>query len=596
MHRLSHRLLTLALVVLFALPAAAQFTRDAAATRKIDEAINTHYLATDFDKAEAVLTGTIKACEDKCSPPTLARAWMYVGIVRGSGRNDQVGAKEAFRTALSLDPSVKLDAGLATPETQATFGQSGGGGAVETPTTPAGTAPAPAAEGGDSGLVCTPTVTEVETRRPIPVQCKSDEAVTSAELRYKPFGEDSWKTLRMERKGKSFRGQVPCDATQTAGTLKLYVNGKDAQGESLVTWGSKTAPIEIQLSEQSAEEPPSFDDADAPARCAAKEICPPDFPGCDNGKGSGGSLDWGASCNNSTECKAGLLCTDGTCETAPSCTTTSDCPAGTCVEGKCAVSPDDDGSSGNVGPAKKWWIGLHVAQDFAFVGGDNVCLAASQANDNFACYYPGSIDTPYDPGHFGTTAVGKVGTGSVMATTRFLLSLDRAITENITAGLRLGYAIRGGPPSGRSVTYNDADQVATVVAPGSAFLPFHAEVRGAYWFGAHALAKRGFRPYVAAGGGLAQVDAKVVVNTHEECAARNPNPMNCNPDNTKENRTGDYSADAWKKLGQGFISVGGGLAYGFSSKMTAQLNLNAMYMLGASGLVLQPSLGLTYGL
>jgi hypothetical protein len=178
-----------------------------------------------------------------------------------------------------------------------------------------------------------------------------------------------------------------------------------------------------------------------------------------------------------------------------------------------------------------------------------------------------------------------------------LLSLDRAITANISAGLRVGYAIRGGPPAGKSVTYTDSDGVATVVAPGKSYLPFHVEVRGAYWFGKNALAKRGLRPYVAAGGGMAQVDAKVVVNTHEECNARVPTPMAPNDCAMHDNkRTGDYSADAWKKLGQGFITIGGGAAYAFSPKSMLQLNLNAMYMLGASGLVLQPSLGLVFGL
>ena len=47
--RLSLRLLCLLLTL--ALPASAQFTRDNAANKKIDEAINEHYLATDFDKA-----------------------------------------------------------------------------------------------------------------------------------------------------------------------------------------------------------------------------------------------------------------------------------------------------------------------------------------------------------------------------------------------------------------------------------------------------------------------------------------------------------------------------------------------------------------
>jgi hypothetical protein len=57
-----------------------------------------------------------------------------------------------------------------------------------------------------------------------------------------------------------------------------------------------------------------------------------------------------------------------------------------------------------------------------------------------------------------------------------------------------------------------------------------------------------------------------------------------------------YTADAWKKLGTGFITAGGGAVWAFTPKMGAQLNLNAMMMLGASGLVLEPSLGLVYGL
>ena len=83
--RLSLRLLCLLLTL--ALPASAQFTRDNAANKKIDEAINEHYLATDFDKAEGVLTGTVTACGDKCSPQVIARAWMYVAMVYLLTRN-----------------------------------------------------------------------------------------------------------------------------------------------------------------------------------------------------------------------------------------------------------------------------------------------------------------------------------------------------------------------------------------------------------------------------------------------------------------------------------------------------------------------------
>jgi hypothetical protein len=184
--RLSLRLLCLLLTL--ALPASAQFTRDNAANKKIDEAINEHYLATDFDKAEGVLTGTVTACADKCSPQVIARAWMYVGIVRGSGKNDQAGAKEAFAKAIATDPQVKLDTALATPETAKTFENSGGAsGSAPTPE-PAGPAEPPPAAGGDEaegpgGMKCTPDAMEIQTRRPVPVECSSDEEAASVELR-----------------------------------------------------------------------------------------------------------------------------------------------------------------------------------------------------------------------------------------------------------------------------------------------------------------------------------------------------------------------------------------------------------------------------
>jgi hypothetical protein len=596
-YRIFFRLLPLAVVLLAALPAFGQYTRDAAAVRKIDEAINQHYLSTDFNKAEAVLTGTVKACEDKCSPQTLGRAWMYVGIVRGSGKNDLAGAKDAFQTAITLDPEVKLDSALATPETQTAFNEvASGGGPAEAPAAPAEPAapagePPAGAEGAPAGvnLTCTPEVTEIETRRAVPVQCTTDEELTNVELRFRAFGAETWKTLKMDKVGNGFRATIPCDATNMAGTLRLYVRGRDASGQDVANWGTKPAPVEFQIVESTQEEPPSFSDADPPARCAAKEICPPDFPGCDSGKASGGTVDWGGSCGNSSECKSGLLCIDGTCETAPSCSTDSDCPVGSCESGKCAVAGGGgDGPSGY----KKWWIGLHVAQDVALVSGTDVCLDANQTADNWACYWASTQeDAPYHSEQFDTLSPGGGGTiagGTAIATTRFLLSIDRAITDNITAGLRLGYAIGGGPPAGKQVTYDREGEgqntYSTVINEGTAFLPAHAELRGVYWFGTTPLGKRGLRPYVHVGGGLAQVDARVVAKVRDDFI-----PGGAVPDE------GTGEIDAWKKLGQGFATAGGGAAFALSPNLAFQLNLNVMMMIPASGFVFQPSLGLMYG-
>jgi hypothetical protein len=522
-------------LLLHAMPALAQFTRDPAATAKIDEAIKTHYLAGDFLKAEAVLTGTIKACEKRCSPQLLAKAWMYVGVVRGA-RSDQPGAKEAFLNALAIEPSVQLDVAVATVETQATFTMAGGAEA-EPRTTPSAEAPAaesaaqtppsagpvlPRSKGvvqGD-GVVCTPAVKEAETRRPIPVECTPDEETTRAELRYKAFGSPTWQTLPMARKGKAFRAQIPCDATQNIGALKFYVQGEDAEGVTVVNWGSKKQPVEIALVEQSTLEPPSYDDSDAPARCPARELCPPDFPGCSDEK-SGAK----------------------TASAAP--------------------------------PSyRKWWFGLHVAHDVAFASSDNACMSESE-DENLVCYRTDSRKAPYDTTFFETKRGGAISFGAISATTRVLVSADYAFTAQLTAGLRLGYALGGGPPAGRSVQYDSDETVSAVVDPGLKFLPLHLEARFAYWFGDDALAKTGLRPYVHGGGGLAQVDAKIVAYV--------------------EDKNGVGKVDAWKKLGRAFITLGGGVVYAFTPTLGAQVNLNGMYLISASGLVLEPSLGALMG-
>ena len=571
--RLSILLLCLALFTFFTLPAFAQYTRDNAASKKIDEAINEHYLATDFDKAEQVLTGTINACGDKCSPAVIGKAWMYVGIVRGSGKNDQAGAKDAFQKALAADPATKLDAQLATPETQKTFNDLGGAGGAAA----AVAAPAAANEdaGDKGGLKCTPDVRELQTLRPIPFDCTSDEEVASMEIRYKSFGSEEWKTIKMKKAGDAFRGEVPCDATSTAGTLKVFVRAKDAAGESVDSFGSKAKPVEFMASENTTATPPAYPGEAAPARCMAKEECPPDFPGCQAGPARG-NKGWGVACESTNECKIGLECgNDGTCETPAACETNADCESGVCNDNKC--------TSGDSAPAaayKKNWVGLHFGQDIAIIGGTDVCSASSRANDGYACFDEGT-ENAYTGNPFPGAGIS---TGTVIATRRLLLSFDRTITRNLTLGVRLGYAFGGGP-----------------AVSGKSFLPFHGELRAAYWFGKGVFAKKGFRPYIHLGGGIAQVDGKVKVRvadcpetlddaTYNKCIAGDKSVAN-----EDYNVTVARPMDVWRKMGQGFITAGGGVMYAFTPTIGAQLNVNLMYMLPSSGVVIQPSLGVAYG-
>ena len=547
MHRRSLILRILLIVGLVALPALAA-PLDKAALKKIDEAINEHYLATNFDKAEGVLLGTIKACGKKCSPAVIAKAYMYVGIVRGSGKKDQKGAQEAFEQAVSADPKVKLDGELATPDTKATFEEVGGSGGAAPAKEPEDDEPSGGADVPGS-MECSPEVSEVQTRRPIPVSCTTDEDATKAELRYKEFGGEGWQTLKMTKSGDEFRAQIPCTATANVGALRFYVVAKDSSGDTLDTKGTKSKPIELSIVAETTEEAPAYPDDEPPSRCAEEEECPPDFPGCDNKKkkkreGKG----WGSSCEQTSECAEGLACMSGSCDTAPKCDTTEDCTGGlTCVDGTCQGADEGGGDETPAGDYKKNLFGLHITQDVAIVSGTDVCAATN--TEHWICY--DSTGAQSFPQGTGT----NIATGTSVANTTAMLSFDRAFTPNITAGLRVGYAFQG-------------------KGPGD-FLPVRAEVRAQYFFGANALANKGFRPFVHVGGGLAQVDARVRVTL----------PLQ-----------GNRQFDAWKSMGKSFAMAGAGVMYALSPSSGIVLDLQGMILFPSSGTVLQPSLGYVIGL
>jgi hypothetical protein len=584
--------------------------RDTAANQKIDEAINNLYLATEFDKAEALLKGVLEACEDRCSPQVKAKAWMYVGIVRGSGKQDIAGAQEAFQQALALDPNVKLDDALATPAVRQAFSSAAAALGQAAPPTKGSKLPETQAGGGGGAvpgnMECTPSVKQVEMQRPIPVACTTDEPATKVTLRYKAFGSETWQQVAMTKKGEYWQGEIPCAETGVAGKMRFYVQAKDKDGEELDNYGTKKEPAEIAIVSRTDEEPPSYPGQAAPQKCMERSSCPPEMLGTPACPGTGGTAargnkGWGSPCDTSQECDVGLLCTQGdngrTCETAPSCDSNADCPSGAiCKGGTCDID-EASGGEAAAGPFKKNWIGLHAAFDFAYLSGSNVCGSPSDYN----CYFSGG--TPYTTSgarQNGAPAVkysGNINGGFATGTIRLLASFERILVGNLGGELRLGFAFNGGPKTPQ----------------GQAFLPVHAEVRGKYWFGKNVFSKKGLRPYVHLGGGLAQVDVKLPTTVVDcwNAQTRTADPVCVNgapavppsaadPDGTPAVPSGtggrQRTLDAYRKLGQGFVTIGGGAMYAFGKNHGLVLNLSFMYMLPSSGIVFEPSLGYVLGL
>lgn len=542
--------------LLLAGEASAQFPRDRSANQRIQKAVADHYLQMNFGQAEETLLGVIKACEDKCRPATLARAWMYVGVVRGSGKNDQHSAKQAFESAMGHDAAVELDEALATADTKKTFDavrKTKPEAGRRLPMIGAGTVggeqeeeiqlPSDAASAEEKGkpkrrgLTCTPSGREVQTRRAIPFDCQGDEEVARMTLRYQEHGDADWKSMEMQRKGESFRATIPCEVTTDSGRINFFIVATDGAGDPVDTLGSKSEPQRMTIDPQSSEAP-AFPGEEPPARCEEKVMCPPDFPGCED-----------------------------------------PVTAGEAAEEEEAEPP-----------YKKNWFGLHLAADIGFISGSNVC---SSTNTEFDCFasespYPSVLppNVAEPDGELGEAYPGTgIGSGAAPGTFRALVSYSHAFTDNVTAGARVGYAFGGGPKT----------------IDGRSFLPIHAEGRVAYWL--RGLSVAGVRPYLHVGGGVAQVDIKKGDVTVRDCSTLdNRNAfLDCvyarnAYDSANEFELPEKTLDAYRKLGNGFFTTGGGVLFGLGEATALELNLNAMLMLPSTGFVIQPSAGIVFGM
>jgi len=220
--------------------------------------------------------------------------------------------------------------------------------------------------------------------------------------------------------------------------------------------------------------------------------------------------------------------------------------------------------------ARKTWLSIGIAGDFAWVSGKNVCMLESQRDNGYSCFRTASSGKLEQ--YYGEPVIDEgdaIAGGFRLRTGRVLVGIDHAIADNFSVGARAGFAFGGGPKG-----ENDA----------RGFLPLHLEARIAYWFGEEHFAKSGFRPYVFAAGGIAQVDARTRVTVFESTRP------SYQPDNPPE-----QILVVWKKMGQGFGGLGGGVVYNLTESSGILAEVKAMMMFPSSGMVLEPTVGYTFG-
>jgi hypothetical protein len=441
----------------------------------------------------------------------------------------------------------------------------------------------PYASGGDGvvetrGMECVPEVQEVETRRAIPIQCKTDYEVAGVELRYRSEG-GKWAKIELQSSDGVWTGMVPCSATSKRGVLKMYVFARNQANKVVGRIGRSNAPMTIRVVETTKVPAPALPNKPAPARCFEKGECPPEMLGtaaCPGTKANAAvKRAWGASCSESSQCQEGLECLNGSCESPPKCEKVEDCPQGAeCDEGICKV-PSAEEVADRMGPPKHHWFGLHFGADLMFMReADGVCGpdGGGQTEDSkrFACYQAGN---PYT-GAPNASNAGHLSSSLYFATLRAVLSYDYA-WNRLLFGARVGWAFRGAPKD---------------------FSPIHVEGRATYSLRKDVFNK-GFRPYLGLAFGYAQVDAAGAV-TIVDCteatsraACRSATGTEVNqyllPDGTGEVRAIKRVLNAYRSGTRFFFGPTLHTVFALANDSAIVFNLNVMF----PDVVFEPTLG-----
>ncbi len=555
--------------------------KDAAVTKLADDAMNVDYLGMKFGEAEKKLRRGLTTCgANGCSPQVKAKLERCLGVVLVAGLNKPDEGRAAFVEALKLDPGGVIDKDFSTPEIEKAWqaAKGGGEGGAEASAGEAGAEDlgggAPAGGGGE--LLHKPPMEQVNlTPVPIFVDVPSALGASRVMVRYKPFGGD-WKKIEAQKMTKGYGIEIPCaDVGSATGDLVYYIEALDSNGEPIATSGTRARPHKVPIKNELAGEPPHLPGRPPSARCADAADCPPGLPGCKSKKVGGKS--WGDKCDFDGECAEGLQCTKGVCEAGPGgatkCDADSDCdPGQTCSEHVCEGASE--------GGARKNWLSVAVQQDFSLIGKDtNICAPEGRS----ALYECIAMDGYAYWGEPSTESGNRVeNSGFSVANTRVLLGYDRLVSDNVTVGIRAGYAFNSAPSA----------------------ISFHGEARAAYWFGQKPFAVSRVRPFAGVIGGMAEVDVKLKVPIIETMTdARDYNEYLEKGDAANNsfgayytNEFGDAELTVWRRTRNIFAGVAGGVMIPIGGPRQGIIaEVKAFMLFPNSGFSLSPSVGYGFG-
>jgi hypothetical protein len=210
-------------------------------------------------------------------------------------------------------------------------------------------------------------------------------------------------------------------------------------------------------------------------------------------------------------------------------------------------------------------ITLGIEQDIGLVSTTGACSVASQESEGYACFRRTD----------GASYVGKpVQTNEPMrlgkGPTRVVVGYERVLYYDTSVGVRAGWAFAG---EGKTPRF------------GTQFVPWSFGLRASHWFGHDPFSRSGFHPYVFVTAGYAMFDIETSVHVRED-----PNQAQLQGGNDLE-----QTLDAWKRAGDGFAGLGGGVVLSVTPDSSVGIELSVAETFPFGATILSPSLFVMQG-
>jgi hypothetical protein len=215
---------------------------------KLNKKAVDEYQNLNFDEARKLLKAAIDQSVQLGleNHPVTARTYIHLGIVTFLGFKQRDEAVKYFRKALDIQPDIKLDKILATPEVQEVYDEAAASQQKEA----AAATKKPEGKPSESGIEHEP-VTQSPQGQPITIKATVEASLNAKKvvLSFSADGADDFAEKEMKEDpaiSGSFSAEIPSSATQ-GGVVDYFIEAVGDNDEPIATKGTQQKTFKIMM-------------------------------------------------------------------------------------------------------------------------------------------------------------------------------------------------------------------------------------------------------------------------------------------------------------------------------------------------------------